>query len=76
MKHGNLHKPEHPSPCWAGERRCSGWPSVSSSRSRFIHVAWARALILLTDGCGPFDDVRAQRRMSDAVWWIADGLQP
>jgi hypothetical protein len=36
----------------------------------------ARAVVLLTDGGGPFYDVRAQRTMSDAVWWIADGLQP
>jgi hypothetical protein len=36
----------------------------------------ARALVLLTDGGGPFYDARAQRLMSDAVWWIADGLQP
>ena len=36
----------------------------------------ARALVLLTDGGGPFYDARARRSMSDAVWWIADGLQP
>lgn len=36
----------------------------------------ARALVLLTDGGGPFYDARAQRSMSEAVWWIADGLQP
>jgi hypothetical protein len=36
----------------------------------------ARALVLLTDGGGPFYDARAQRTMSEAVWWIADGLQP
>jgi hypothetical protein len=35
----------------------------------------ARALVLLTDGGGPFYDARAPRSMSDAVWWIADGLQ-
>jgi hypothetical protein len=35
----------------------------------------ARALVLLTDGGGPFYDARAQRSMSEAVWWIADGLQ-
>ena len=34
----------------------------------------ARALVLLTDGAGPFYDARAGRSMSDAVWWIADGL--
>lgn len=36
----------------------------------------ARALVLLTDGGGPFYDARAARSMSEAVWWIADGLQP
>jgi hypothetical protein len=36
----------------------------------------ARALVLLTDGGGPFYDARARRSMSEAVWWIADGLQP
>ena len=36
----------------------------------------ARALVVLTDGRGPFYDIRARRTMSDAVWWIADGLQP
>lgn len=35
----------------------------------------ARALVLLTDGSGPFYDAGAARSMSDAVWWIADGLQ-
>jgi hypothetical protein len=35
----------------------------------------ARALVLLTDGGGPFYDARAERSMSDAVWWVADGLQ-
>jgi hypothetical protein len=36
----------------------------------------ARTLVVLTDGAGPFYDARAARSMSDAVWWIADGLQP
>jgi hypothetical protein len=36
----------------------------------------ARALVLLTDGGGPFYNARAARSMSEAVWWIADGLQP
>jgi hypothetical protein len=36
----------------------------------------ARALVLLTDGGGPFYDERAPRSMADAVWWIADGLEP
>jgi hypothetical protein len=36
----------------------------------------ARALVLLTDGGGPFYDARAAQSMSEAVWWIADGLQP
>ena len=36
----------------------------------------ARALVLLTDGGGPFYDARAQRSIGEAVWWIVDGLQP
>ena len=35
----------------------------------------ARALVLLTDGGGPFYNAGADRSMSEAVWWIADGLQ-
>jgi len=35
----------------------------------------ARALVVLTDGGGPFYDARADHSISDAVWWIADGLQ-
>jgi len=34
----------------------------------------ARVLLLLTDGTGPLYDPRTATRMSDAVWWIADGL--
>jgi len=34
----------------------------------------ARVLMLLTDGSGPLYDPAAADRMSDAVWWIADGL--
>jgi hypothetical protein len=34
----------------------------------------ARALVLLTDGGGPFYNAGADRSMGDAVWWIADGL--
>jgi len=34
----------------------------------------ARVLVLLTDGTGPLYDPAAAERMSDAVWWIADGL--
>jgi hypothetical protein len=34
----------------------------------------ARLLALLTDGTGPLYNPGAQDRMSDAVWWIADGL--
>ena len=35
----------------------------------------ARALVLITDGGGPFYNARAQRSMREAVWWIADGLE-
>lgn len=34
----------------------------------------ARVLVLLTDGTGPLYDPGAADRMSDTVWWIADGL--
>jgi hypothetical protein len=34
----------------------------------------ARVLVLLTDGTGPLYNPGAAERMSDAVWWIADGL--
>jgi hypothetical protein len=36
----------------------------------------ARALLLLTDGIGPLYDSGAARSIADAVWWIANGLQP
>jgi len=35
----------------------------------------ARALVLITDGGGPFYDARAEHSMGEAVWWIADGLK-
>jgi hypothetical protein len=34
----------------------------------------ARVLVLLTDAVGPLYNPGAAERMSDAVWWIADGL--
>jgi len=34
----------------------------------------ARVLLVLTDGTGPLYNPGAADRMSDAVWWIADGL--
>ena len=34
----------------------------------------ARVLVLLTDAAGPLYNPGAAERMSDAVWWIADGL--
>jgi hypothetical protein len=34
----------------------------------------ARVLVLLTDGTGPLYSPGAADRMSDTVWWIADGL--
>jgi len=34
----------------------------------------ARVLVLLTDGTGPLYNPAVADRMSDAVWWIADGL--
>ena len=35
----------------------------------------ARALLLLTDGAGPLYSAGAERSLSEAVWWVADGLQ-
>lgn len=34
----------------------------------------ARILVLLTDGTGPLYNPGTASRMSDAVWWIVDGL--
>lgn len=34
----------------------------------------ARVLVLLTDGSGPLYSPGAADRLSEAVWWIADGL--
>jgi hypothetical protein len=34
----------------------------------------ARVMLLLTDGAGPLYEPGAADRMSDTVWWIADGL--
>ena len=34
----------------------------------------ARVLVLLTDGTGPLYNPTPVHRMSEAVWWIADGL--
>lgn len=34
----------------------------------------ARVLVLLTDGTGPLYEPGAADRMSEVVWWIADGL--
>ena len=34
----------------------------------------ARVLMLLTDGTGPLYNPGVADQMSDAVWWIADGL--
>ena len=35
----------------------------------------ARVMVLLTDGTGPLYSRYLGRSISDAVWWIADGLQ-
>lgn len=35
----------------------------------------ARALVLLTDGGSPLYNPHEARRMGQAVWWVADGLQ-
>ncbi len=34
----------------------------------------ARVVVLLTDAMGPLYEPGAAGRMSDTVWWIADGL--
>jgi len=36
----------------------------------------ARMLVLITDGGGPLYDPSARDALGDAIWWIADGLQP
>ncbi|MGA2015106.1 MAG: hypothetical protein ABSH51_31885 [Solirubrobacteraceae bacterium] len=36
----------------------------------------ARVAVLVSDGLGPLYNPRATRSLGDAVWWIADGLQP
>ncbi len=36
----------------------------------------ARVRVLLTDGGSPVYDPHPARSMSDAIWWIADGLGP
>ena len=36
----------------------------------------ARALVLLTDGGSPFYNPHEAQQMGQAVWWVADGLQP
>ena len=35
----------------------------------------ARVVVLLTDGTGPLYNRSSGRSISDAVWWVADGLQ-
>ncbi len=35
----------------------------------------ARARILLSDGAGPLYNRAPERSLTEAVWWIADGLQ-
>ena len=34
----------------------------------------ARAIVLLTDGCGPLYYRYSERSLIDAIWWIADGM--
>ena len=36
----------------------------------------ARAQVLLTDGTGPLYDPASRQSLGEAIWWIADGLQP
>jgi hypothetical protein len=36
----------------------------------------ARVMTLLTDGAGPLYCHAAERSLDEALWWIADGLQP
>jgi hypothetical protein len=35
----------------------------------------ARVMVLITDGCSPIYNPYAEGSMSDAIWWIADGLR-
>jgi len=34
----------------------------------------ARVMVLITDGCSPVYNPHAAHSMSDAIWWVADGL--
>jgi hypothetical protein len=36
----------------------------------------ARVAVLLTDGTSAFYNPAAERSIGEAVWWVADGLQP
>jgi hypothetical protein len=36
----------------------------------------ARTVVLLTDGDGPLYVPTPERSMADAIWWVADGLEP
>jgi hypothetical protein len=36
----------------------------------------ARVHLLLTDGAGPLYNPASERSLGEAIWWIADGLQP
>lgn len=39
-------------------------------------TAVARALMLLCDGAGPLYQDDTERSLGEAIWWIADGMQP
>ena len=36
----------------------------------------ARVRVLLTDGAGPLYNPAPERTITEALWWVADGLQP
>jgi hypothetical protein len=36
----------------------------------------ARALVLASDGMGPLYNPASERSIGEAIWWIADGLDP
>jgi hypothetical protein len=36
----------------------------------------ARVAVLLSDGAGPLYNSASERSLGEAIWWIADGMQP
>jgi hypothetical protein len=64
-------------------------PAVAESREGLLGLAErlerpgpvnacgvARVLVLLSDGAGPLYNPMSDRSIGEALWWVADGLQP